>query len=327
MNKILHILTILMIVLIIGCQKDEPKGVHSDVVALPSVEEELSLRRALLSLKDPRSTEKSLDAAVAKMRKGVEATYKNRQLLAEEMSRLGIAPSSEAAEYQRGVYTRTFTNKRCKTLEAIKAKLDAKGCAEAFEKNFQFDVRLEALLRMAYTNEVEVTDQDMANALRRIQDYNERADLTNAVIYATASNVCACAKAGGDFAKLVADYSNDDETFDGDVIGEFEESDFAHLSPSPWSALKALKVGDVTDVLDLDTGLYIFKAIRQDVDQGEEGSLPVMRFSRIVFRRVMYLPELSDAERRIVLEGDRRKKLKSKLLKSIVNRKNEGSMK
>ena len=147
-------------------------------------------------------------------------------------------------------------------------------------------IRAEAL-RQAVTdrlfeqNPTNIPDSYVDEQLENIRDYNARMALSNAVVYARATNVWNRLKAGEDFVKLVQEATEvEDEKADDGQWGVFDLSAFDQ-DPALQTALKALKPGEFTPPVEGDNGLMIARL--NDVD--DTGGLDI---SRIIFRLPLF---------------------------------------
>ena len=129
------------------------------------------------------------------------------------------------------------------------------------------------------------------DVLKSIHDYNARMALTNAFVFAQATNVWNQLKGGASFAELVKTYSagDDDEKEEG---GAWDSMDLTQLQEEPelkkWFKLGQAKVGEFSPPIECDAGLSI---VRYDgTDNGEEGDEPTeYKFSRIHFLLPMFM--------------------------------------
>ena len=130
-------------------------------------------------------------------------------------------------------------------------------------------------------NPTNIPDSYVDEQLANIRDYNARMVLTNAFVYARATNVWNRLKAGEDFVKLVREETEADaERGDNGLWGIFDLADLSK-EPELQAALGALKPGEFTPPVEGDNGLMIARL--NEVD--DSGGLEI---SRIVFRLPLF---------------------------------------
>ena len=166
-------------------------------------------------------------------------------------------------------------------------------------------------------NPTNIPDSYVDEQLENIRDYNARMALTNAAVYARATNVWNRLKAGEDFVKLVHEETEvDDEKADDGEWGIFDLSAFDQ-EPALKAALAALKPGEFTPPVEGDNGLMIARLNEIDSTDG-------LDISRIVFRLPLFY---KPAPREKILEAAYEKyrkslfdrKLKELLENAVIN--------
>lgn len=130
-------------------------------------------------------------------------------------------------------------------------------------------------------NPTNIPDSYVGEQLENIRDYNARMTLTNAIVYARATNVWNRLKAGEAFVKLVQEATEvEDERNENGEWGTFDLSAFDQ-EPALKAALAALKPGEFTPPVEGDNALMIARLNERD----EVGGLDI---SRIVFRLPLF---------------------------------------
>jgi parvulin-like peptidyl-prolyl isomerase len=187
--------------------------------------------------------------------------------------------------YEKNV-VKTF-GKAGQTIDAFYAKLGKS--ADAMKKMTEMDLQLEALTRQTYSNEVSATEAEVDEVVKRLEDANARATLTNAVVYARASNVWQRVKSGEDFGKMADQYSEDDQKEPGGVWGDFTRKDFAD-NPNFCEMVFSLPVGGVSEPVDADGGLILVKVLKktpaQSLTEPEQVSLAEIFFHLPLFYEI-----------------------------------------
>lgn len=203
----------------------------------------------------------------------------------------------EKLELPREMIT-NFESRAAKTFGVGKKKkyADLKAAAGDLASKLDLEVLLE--VRRQYVEDVLARRSPTnlpPNYVEQVQEsvrkYNYNMGLTNAIIYARATNVWNQLKSGASFTNLVMKYSqaDDDEKEEG---GEWDSMDLTQLQDEPelkkWFDLAKTKVGDFSPPMECDSGLSI---VRYDgVDTGEDQDEPTeYKFSRIHFLLPMFM--------------------------------------
>ena len=145
------------------------------------------------------------------------------------------------------------------TIEQVKEVAAKAGYLKELEAQLESDARFKTFITTVHSNRYYVTDAQVQKYKKGVQDYNARANATNEYFLATAKKMAEQVKKNpADFAKLADQFSQDAEKKPGGYLGECEESDFTD-EPHLWRAISKLKVGEVTEVLETETGYCIYK--------------------------------------------------------------------
>lgn len=153
-----------------------------------------------------------------------------------------------------------------------------------FESQIARIAYFEDFVQMHYGHLFGISEGDVEVAWSNVQCIARMADATNAVLAATASNVVIRARNGEDFYRLAAQYSQDAGTDEEGFAPQTRYSDFDAERPGVKEAIMRLKVGEVTDPLDSDEGLSVYR-LAEKTDQ-EEGEAE-LRLQRISFHRML----------------------------------------
>lgn len=162
-------------------------------------------------------------------------------------------------------------------------------------------------------NPVVVTEPMVQKRLKEIADYNARAEATNAVVFARATNVWQ--KIAGKeitFEDAAKAYSEDAYLAYGCEWGLFtreqlsDEAEVLRLLPT-------LKVGDVTPPVESDGGLAI---LRMDASDDPDN----VAFSRVFFRLPMFYTQETPAEARAALKEELSRERISETLKGVASK-------
>ena len=204
------------------------------------------------------------------------------------------------AEYGKGATGKSFFDRRMKKA----------GVQEEFERQWQEEVENELYLSIACSNRFVIDEMVISNVYARQIINNYVAKQTNAWILAQASNVVAKIKAGEDFSTLADQYSMEPEKQTGGYMGFCTAADF----PSEemlWEAVKDLKDGESTGIIDAEDSWQILHVISRDESDAKESRLEL---ACIYFRRAWEIPEIPREEVIKALENDRRTRLIKELM-------------
>ena len=162
-------------------------------------------------------------------------------------------------------------------------------------------------------NPVVVTEPMVQKRLKEIADYNARAEATNAVVFARATNVWQ--KIVGKeitFEDAAKAYSEDAYLAYGYEWGLFTREQLSDEA-EVLKLLPTLKVGDVTPPVESDGGLAI---LRMDASDDPDN----VAFSRVFFRLPMFYTQETPAEARTALKEDLSRELISETLKDVASK-------
>lgn len=195
------------------------------------------------------------------LRVALKDAWINSTLLKAEAQKSGIRPSDKERKALERKYQRIFLGRRG-TFKRLEQEVAKAGLKNAFDRNFNLELYANAFIEARYKAEVTITEKDIDNAIKRMDKYNAQASLTNALIFANASNIVKRARAGEDFAKLADVYSQEEDRNPGGYKGKCDASDFSDEEPSFARAIWELKDGEISDVLQSVDAYTIVKKIK-----------------------------------------------------------------
>lgn len=147
---------------------------------------------------------------------------------------------------------------------------------------------------------IDISDEMVTNRLERIAKYNANMVLTNALIFAQATNVWKRIVAKEiTFEEAAKSFSEDENLPYGCGWGSFTTEQLRD-EPQVLALLPSIKDGDITPPVESDGGLAI---LRKDPDDNEK----TYTFSRVFFRLPMYFEKESAAEARALLRDQQEK--------------------
>ena len=162
-------------------------------------------------------------------------------------------------------------------------------------------------------NPVVVTEPMVQKRRKEIADYNARAEATNAVVFARATNVWQ--KIVGKeitFEDAAKAYSEDAYLAYGYEWGLFTREQLSDEA-EVLKLLPTLKVGDVTPPVESDGGLAI---LRMDASDDPDN----VAFSRVFFRLPMFYTQETPAEARTALKEELSRERISETLKDVASK-------
>lgn len=293
-----------MLALNIGCEKASEKQPEMTLVkigdrSLTSAQlnraTDACLATYLSGKKDKKSPDKKKADAEAKMRSRAEAkslvVELNAMLVASDARGRGIEPSAEDVKKVEDDYSRSYFGKkgRFEELAAVLPQEDFKVIRDQVRKI----AVVNTFVDRHYADKYRVSEADIATAWTNAVEHNKLADATNACIVATAKELVRRARAGEDFSKLADANSQDEDKEPGGVLQGLHKDDYAWDKPEVWTAIAALKAGGVTEPLDSEDGLAIFKltSVTNCLCSGEESTEEKdYHLQRIILHRALKVP-------------------------------------
>ena len=230
-------------------------------------------------------------------------TFVPLALFASEAKKFGAAADSSHRIQVERKYCSTYGG-GCKTVEEMFSKMEPLETA-AIKKLMELDLLSQSYISTVLSTQLVVTAEEVSNHVARTIAYNARMTLTNALIYAQASNVLARARAGADFSELADEFSQDDEKEPGGDLGLCTADDFSLETPSYWENIVCLKPGEITDVMESEAGIEIVKFLGEKEDVYGDGS----QFARHLARIVWHTAIIFDTDEKLIrseMEKERR---------------------
>lgn len=257
----------------------------------------VAMMDALKRHKEPKISPKRAGQYREKLAKSYPKAYVANELIAELARREQVELTAERiAEYEKMAFKRLRAR-------GDKTYADLKKAIGEYASELDDQVRGEALhgalmdvLATKYSKEI--PDSYVDYTIKSIKDYNAKMALTNALIYAQATNVWNQLKAGADFAEMAIKYSTIPD--ERESKGEWGTVDVRQLQDEPGIAEwgRKLQVGEISPPFEGDNGLMIMRLDTRDDKMSEFG------ISRIFFE----LPQFYEVGTRegIVRDAKRR---------------------
>ena len=176
---------------------------------------------------------------------------------------------------------------------------------------------VERFLAEVMSPRFKVSEAEIDEAWSNVVKQAALADATNSVLMATARDVVRRARAGEDFTSLVHAYTQDVNSDADGYVEEKTEMDFSADKPGVWAVVSRLNVGDVSDPLDSEEGLSIFRLARIE-PPNEEHDENWRILQRIVFHRMLKYPYKTRDELAVALREDARRRMGVAAIRELV---------
>ena len=177
---------------------------------------------------------------------------------------------------------------------------------------------VEGFLQKNYAPRFKVKDSEIDVAWSNVVALSEMADKTNQTLMATAREVTRRARAGEDFTRLVHQYSQDANSDENGFIEEKTESDFSSDKPAVWTAVSRLKPGEVSEPLDSEEGLSVFKLVRIEGPNDDHPDEEHRILQRVVFHRMLKYPFETKEDLAVSMRDNARLEMGAAAVKELV---------
>lgn len=182
-----------------------------------------------------------------------------------------------------------------KRVKALARRLNLKKSnisEEALKRRFERDALIASYVNLIVSNDYPVTSNQIINAQNRIKWSNEISEATNALVYATASNVYARIKKGEDFFQLAKEFDqlpvHGDPGEWGRITASWYSDDAAFLK-----LLKETPIGGITPPVEADEGLLIVKVLSKKSLEKDGNKEDYYDLQRIYFKLPIFYKEES----------------------------------
>lgn len=285
--------------LLFGCSKEQANVEQPKVGVLLSVggreltvsnlnaKIEMMVRVRNLSSKPPSKRE--LKSWKANLKTTYPDVFIMQAVVSDYAREKGISIGKATTAYYQKKAVKRLNSKKIRNYKQLRKKVGS------FAKLLDERIAEEALLNevrkhIAYANPTNFPPDYVKARCQQLKDYNARMVLTNAVIYARATNVWEQLKGGADFGELAQKYTEiEAEVADKGELGVIglqqiqDEPKFAQV-------LRELKVGEFSAPVEADNGVSIIRMDSKNVEKDEYG------ISRIYFRLPMLAKVFSEKE-------------------------------
>ena len=292
--------------------------VNGAKVTKAEYERYIKMLHALFCYRNPKADDKKKKKMLAKIRKGASRPIIQRLIVRTKLANEQVRNLPEVRTRIEKDYARMFGGKG-KTFADVRKAVVAKGFADLFDRDFALDVKLNSVFATTYSNELTVTEAELAKVKQNVVDYNKRAAATNALQEARGREIVKEARKGKiDFATLAEKYSQDEEKEKGGAMGECIAADFDSESPVYWETLTRMKEGGISDLMMTSEGYEIVRVNRKIKPDDSLSGESALDLSRIFLRRAYSFPEQSAEEFRDDVIQEKREKFFKEFLVKLV---------
>ena len=263
--------------------------------------------------KDPKKAEKQREG----LRAATLSAFVN-----ETLWRLSVGDAGKAVRTSRD-YADALANAQARyakvfgrgkeSFDDLCALLPDEATRQRLQKLVAQEAEQDAYCRTHFRDDYVVTSNLVEKTLKDIAESNANVAVTNAAIFAFASNLVSRARAGEDFAALVDRHSQDAQKEPGGALGECDKASFPLEGDTLWPILKSLKAGGVTDPIETEDGICIYRC-NKVVEKSESTGEFALDLSRLVLYRALPYPEMTFEQCRRELEKSCRQDVMDKIL-------------
>ena len=280
---------VLAVCAMVGCSRSsESGGVVASVNGHSLTAAELEARAvniATLSChragkKNGKSQKQRFEKICGIFRKGYPKIWVEDRVLQDFAAKNGLEVSpSLLKQFQNGAL-RNFGGKGEKYADLV--------ALEGMNVDFWEDqVRADALRHVVERHWVKLYPTNLPptfadDMIAKMEARNRAMTVTNALVYAKATNVWEKLKAGADFVKMVKEFSEIKEEVEDDGEWAIVDDKFLADDPKLLRTLRAMKPGEFSPPVEGDNGLMIARLDRYESDDG-------LAVSRIFFHLPLFL--------------------------------------
>ena len=255
-------LLVLSLFVAVGCheKRDYIVSVNGHQLTREMVDRKVAMMEAVYMKANPDASVKKVRQQVAKLRKSYRKVFESDCILADYLAAQGVQIPAKKVEEFRNRSIRPFK---------IKKWDDMMGFLGDKAADFDEHVMVEARWSCAYDHMVSleptnVTQEVIDFELKRVADFNKRADITNAVAHAHATNAWNRLKAGESFETVASEMS--ELKYERKDKGKWANLDWQQMECDPplLKYARQLKPGEYSPPIEADNGLMILRVDKKD---------------------------------------------------------------
>ena len=316
---------VILCLILIGCSKEQPvetkaggTNVVCDAVVVSVnghklMESELRAKVAMMiavrRLSGKEAKGEQYKQVKRTLRKSYPKVYVQQRILADYAASEKVEVSKETLKKCREQAISGIKGVK-RGYKGVLAKLGRH--AAAFDDHVRGEaLSLEVRKHILEANATNFPPEYVRQKCADVKAYNARMALTNAVIYARATNVWEQLKAGADFQEMVEKYT--EIKYEIADKGEWGTLGLQQMEQDPELAKCALslKPGEFSPPIEADNGLMIARLDRKDAVKGD------YTFSRIYFRLPLMIEEADEKEMLKLLKKEHDARVLQKTLKEL----------
>lgn len=325
--KICHIQILAVLALLqFGCSKEQA-NVEQSNVAQPKVgvllsvggreltvsnrNDKIAMMVRVRNLSDKPPSKKELKSWKSNLKKTYPAVFIRQSVISDYAREKGISISKATEAYYQKKAVKQLNSKKILNYKQLRKKVGSS--AKLLDERIAEEALLnEVRKHIARENPTNFPPEYVKARCQQQKDYNARMALTNAVIYARATNVWEQLKSGADFGDLAQKYTEiESEVADKGELGVIGLQQIQD-EPEFVQTLRELKVGEFSAPVEADNGLSIIRLDSKDVEKDEYG------ISRIYFRLPMFVKVLDEKEMEKLLQKEYNERIVGEKIAELV---------
>ena len=320
--KIWHIQILAVLALLLfGCSNEQPKVEQPKVGVLLSVagrdltvsnlDAKVEMMGLVRNLSSKPVSKKELKRWKASLRESYPQVFITQAVLADYARAKGIQINKATLNYYQKKAVRQLHSPKIKKYSQLLKKVGS--LAPMLDERITEEALVNEVRKfISNENPTNFPSEFVKLRCQQQKDYNARMTLTNAVIYARATNVWEQLKGGADFVEMVRKHTEIEAEID--EKGELGVLSLQQVQGEPMfeKALRELKVGEISGPIEGDNGLMIIRMDSKDVAKDEYG------ISRIYFRLPMFVKALSEKEMEKQLRKEHNERVVSETIAELV---------
>ena len=296
MRNIVYILFIALFALS-GCRerRDYIVSVNGHLLTCEMLERKVAMMEKVFMKANPDASVKKVKDQVRKLRKSYRKVFESDCILTDYLAAEGVQIPDETVQKFRQLAIHPFKKLGIRTWDDMMGFLGDQ--AVDFDEQVMVEVRRSCArdhaVSLCPTN---LTPAQIEFEFKRIADFNKRADLTNAVAHAHATNAWNRLKAGESFETVASEMS--ELKYERKDKGKWANLDWQQMECDPplLKYARQLKPGEYSPPIEADNGLMILRVDKKDEKE--------CHMSRIFFHLPMYckVPTAEELEARIKMK-------------------------
>ena len=265
MRNSIYLLLVLSLFAASGCRekRDYIVSVNGHQLTREMVDRKVAMMEAVFMKANPDVSVKKVRQQVAKLRKSYRKVFESDCILADYLAAEGVQIQAEKVEKFRNLSIRPFKKAGIKKWDDMMGFLGDK--AADFDEHVMVEARWSCahdhIVSLEPTN---VTQEVIDFELKRVADFNKRADITNAVAHAHATNAWNRLKAGESFETVASEMS--ELKYERKDKGKWANLDWQQMECDPplLKYARQLKPGEYSPPIEADNGLMILRVDKKD---------------------------------------------------------------